>query len=166
MRVKNETAEVSLPSPSLLELENEKEKLLQALENSVSMSNIISEENTTDERKKVVSSEDANNIELQEDKLIKVEECVNLDMSTDEGISDSDKSFSNHTKIKRSTFGTPILKSKSPYSKLPVMDNFTKNVSPVVNFENLPNTTGKYEQMTEVLQKVRDKIKNFQNCKS
>lgn len=61
--------------------------------------------------------------------------------------------------IKNSTYGTPILKSNSPYDKLPQLTNFTKGVSAVIDFENLPNSTGKYEQMSKVLQKVRDKLK-------
>lgn len=66
--------------------------------------------------------------------------------------------------VKTSSFGTPILKSASPYSKLPKPDNFSQNISPVINFENLPNATGKYEQMTGILQKVRTALKGLQ-CK-
>jgi zinc finger CCHC domain-containing protein 8 len=62
--------------------------------------------------------------------------------------------------IKASCFGTPVLKSNSPYLTLPNPDNFSRDVSPVINFENLPNTTGKYEQLTDVLQKVRNTLKN------
>ncbi|XP_044266800.1 zinc finger CCHC domain-containing protein 8 homolog [Tribolium madens] len=61
--------------------------------------------------------------------------------------------------VKESSFGTPILKSGSPYSTLPDPDKFSKDVSPVINFENLPNSTGKYEQLSDVLQKVRDTLK-------
>lgn len=68
--------------------------------------------------------------------------------------------------VKMSSFGTPILKSASPYSKLPKPDNFSQNISPVLNFENLPNATGKYEQMTGVLQKVRSALKKVQNEKN
>nr|CAI5831335.1 unnamed protein product [Callosobruchus analis] len=64
--------------------------------------------------------------------------------------------------IKTSTFGTPILKSTSPFARLPNPDNFMVGVSPVINFENLPDSTGKYEQMTDVLQKVRQTMKNLQ----
>lgn len=163
-----ETTELSLPSPSLVELEKEKENLLLALEDNTS-SNVITEENTSEEPEKILlSGEDANDNESMDDsiKLTSVEECIDLDNSTDEGISDSERSFVNNSMIKTSVLGTPILKSKSPYSSLPTMDNFTKDVSPVINFENLPNATGKYEQMTEVLQKVRNKMKNLQNCKS
>lgn len=144
-----------------MELEKEKENLLLALEDNTSC-NIISEENTSEEPEKLnVPTEDVNaSVCRDEDHLIPVD----LDNSLHEAVSDPENSFINNS-IKTSSFGTPILKSKSPYSKVPNMDNFTKDVSPVINFENLPNTTGKYEQMTEVLQKVRDKMKNLQNCK-
>lgn len=159
--------ESSLPSPSLGELEKQKENLLLALEESTS-SQLLSEENTSEEPEKIaLSIDDANGAESQDDiiKLKSLDESVDLDNSTDEGISDSEKSFTNSA-IKTSNYGTPILKSHSPYSRLPHMDNFTKDVSPVINFENLPNATGKYEQMTEVLQKVRNKMKHLQNCKT
>lgn len=81
--------------------------------------------------------------------------------------SDSSKSCEQDAKesnavVKMSCFGTPILKSGSPYSKLPKPDNFSQNISPVINFENLPNATGKYEQMTGILQKVRTALKGLQ----
>lgn len=71
-----------------------------------------------------------------------------------------DVSTSSYMTVKTSCFGTPVLKSNSPYSALPNQDNFMKGVSPVINFENLPNSTGKYEQMTDVLQKVRNTLKS------
>lgn len=135
--------------------------MLLALEDNTS-SNLVSEENTSEEPEKVVVSVDVANDTIE---LKSFDEIVDLDNSTDEGISDSEKSFANSA-IKTSDFGTPILKSQSPYSRLPHMDNFTKDVSPVINFENLPNATGKYEQMTEVLAKVRNKMKHLQNCKT
>lgn len=61
--------------------------------------------------------------------------------------------------VKHSTFGTPIVKGASPYNKLPNPANFSKDISPVINFENLPNATGKYEQMNNILQKVRRTLK-------
>lgn len=61
--------------------------------------------------------------------------------------------------IKSSTFGTPIIKTNSPFEKLPNPDNFSKDISQVINFENLPNATGKYEQMSQVITKVRKTIK-------
>ncbi|EFN74192.1 Zinc finger CCHC domain-containing protein 8 [Camponotus floridanus] len=60
------------------------------------------------------------------------------------------------TSVKSVHLGTPILQSTSPYNKLPSSEKFSKDICDVINFENLPDTTGKYEQMTGVLQKVRN----------
>lgn len=77
---------------------------------------------------------------------------------------DSDKADSGFLTVKESCFGTPLLKSGSPYATLPHPDKFSKDVSPVINFENLPNSTGKYEQLTDVLQKVRNTLRNKENA--
>lgn len=68
--------------------------------------------------------------------------------------------------VRNSCFGTPILKSSSPYCRLPNPENFSQNVSQVINFENLPNSTGKYEQMVGVLEKVRKTLKRLSDQKS
>lgn len=61
--------------------------------------------------------------------------------------------------VKSVHLGTPILPSTSPYSKLPSSEKFSKDICDVINFENLPDSTGKYEQMSGVLQKVRSTMK-------
>lgn len=61
--------------------------------------------------------------------------------------------------VRCSLFGTPLLQACSPYQRLPHPDNFSVGVSQVINFENLPDATGKYEQMTGVLSKVRKTIR-------
>lgn len=57
--------------------------------------------------------------------------------------------------VKSVDLGTPLLESTSPYSKLPSVEKFAKDVCDIMHFENLPDSTGKYEQMTGILQKVR-----------
>ncbi|XP_018793708.1 PREDICTED: zinc finger CCHC domain-containing protein 8 homolog [Bactrocera latifrons] len=64
--------------------------------------------------------------------------------------------------IKESHMGTPVLHF-SPYEKLPAGDNFKVGVSDVINFENLPDSTGKYEQMKEVIKKVRNIVTKLHN---
>lgn len=146
--------DVGLSSPTLKELEKQKENLLAALEDSVS-SNVASED----------TAEEQDNSEKRKTSAVTIP--LKIEISSEENLSDSEKSLIDETKaIKNSSFGTPILKSSSPYSRLPNPDNFMKDVSPVINFENLPDSTGKYEQMTEVLQKVRNTMKGLQNCKS
>jgi len=53
------------------------------------------------------------------------------------------------------TVGTPVLESVSRFQQLPSGESFSAGVSDVIHFENLPNSTGKYEKMRTVLSKVR-----------
>ncbi|KYN43465.1 Zinc finger CCHC domain-containing protein 8 like protein [Trachymyrmex septentrionalis] len=64
-------------------------------------------------------------------------------------------SDTNQASVMSVHLGTPILPSTSPYNKLPSSEKFSKDISDVINFENLPDSTGKFEQMSGVLQKVR-----------
>lgn len=58
----------------------------------------------------------------------------------------------------RVDLGTPVLQSLSPFNRLPSSEKFSKNICDVINFENLPDATGKYEQMSGLIQKVRTKM--------
>ncbi|KFB50337.1 AGAP005070-PA-like protein [Anopheles sinensis] len=60
--------------------------------------------------------------------------------------------------LKTMSLGTPILRPFTPYTALPTGEAFSKGVSDVINFENLPNSTGKYDQMKSLLSRVRQKI--------
>merc|ERR1712018_246907 len=53
--------------------------------------------------------------------------------------------------------GTPILEMFSPFSQLPQYNNFGKNMTEHIAFENLPNATGNWDKMRGVLKGVRDK---------
>ncbi|KAG5894154.1 hypothetical protein JTB14_001850 [Gonioctena quinquepunctata] len=169
--------EFGVPSPSLTDLEKEKENLLAALDDN-SSSNLKSEENTSevpDQTADPKASGNAEEADVQEkdssgsSEKVSVNDTLKIDVEAAEDSSSSNVSPPLNTSVncvKTSAFGTPILKSNSPFSRLPKADNFMKDVSPVINFENLPDSTGKYEQMTNVLQKVRNTMKHLQNCKS
>ncbi|XP_053665080.1 zinc finger CCHC domain-containing protein 8 homolog [Anopheles marshallii] len=60
--------------------------------------------------------------------------------------------------LKRMSLGTPILSAFTPYGTLPSGEAFSKGVSDVIHFENLPNSTGKYLQMKSLLSEVRLKM--------
>ncbi|CAG9864207.1 unnamed protein product [Phyllotreta striolata] len=142
-------ADKNVPSPSLVDLEAQKRNLLAALEDSSALKS------------------DENAGELQD---LSESSTANKTFESGGGEEEEETSTANKTfggeeeekrsrNVLKSTFGTPILKSGSPYSRLPDADNFTKDVSPVINFENLPNSTGKYEKMSGLLQKVRETLK-------
>nr|XP_023024758.1 zinc finger CCHC domain-containing protein 8 homolog [Leptinotarsa decemlineata] len=164
--------EVGAPSPSLTDLEKAKQNLLAEL-NDNSSSNPKSEENTSEipDRKPSDSSEEINipeSKDLEPSEETSRNDTPQIEKESSETSSSSQISPVNisFNSVKDSSFGTPILKSNSSFSRLPKAENFMKDVSPVINFENLPNSTGKYEQMTNVLQKVRNTMKHLQNCKS
>lgn len=140
---------------SLDALEIKKKELLAELNNDTNSDSL----KVSPEESSVISNtpqspkEDVNKLDTD-----KVETCSSNDSLN--------MSINERNVIKASCFGTPVLKSASPYSKLPKPDNFSLDVSPVINFENLPNSTGKYEQMTGVLQKVRTALKDLQKEKT
>lgn len=57
-------------------------------------------------------------------------------------------------KVTSVTLGTPVIVT-SPYLNLPSSEKFSKDICDVINFENLPDSTGKYEKMSGLIKKVR-----------
>lgn len=56
-------------------------------------------------------------------------------------------------------FGTPLgFDSDQP---LPAPEKFSSNITEHIPYENLPNATGMFEKMQNVVKKVRDKYKTF-----
>lgn len=62
--------------------------------------------------------------------------------------------------IKRTSHQTPII-NYSQFSKIPIAESFSKEMSDVINFENLPDALGKYDNMRDVLSKVRGALNNL-----
>lgn len=58
-------------------------------------------------------------------------------------------------KLHRVTLGTPMLLGFSEYTSLPPRENFAKDTSEFIPFENLPGTTGRYNRLRQVINKVR-----------
>lgn len=59
--------------------------------------------------------------------------------------------------------GTPMLKSASEFEKLPDGEKWSVGVSDVINFENLPDSTGKYEKMKVLIKKVQKVVQQINN---
>lgn len=64
---------------------------------------------------------------------------------------------------KEIVLGTPVLNSVSPFSLLPNNDAWAVGVSDIIDFENLPDSTGKYMQMKSVIGKIRQFVKQQQD---
>lgn len=112
------------------------------------------------------SSQDSVKSDLQNSNIsLKNDFNTTLDMSVSDQMPQSNstpirytsqKSLdTSQTSVKSVHLGTPILPSTSPYSKLPSSEKFSRDICDIINFENLPDSTGKYEQMSGVLQRVR-----------
>lgn len=138
----------STESPSLLELEKQKQQLLHELQSNTSVIEI--EDSLIDEI--IQLDEEADNCNDQN-----LNSNKNSDNSSDSTETTSDIKS---TIIKESYMGTPVLKF-SPYDNLPNGENFKVGVSDVINFENLPDSTGKYEQMKVILKEVRNRIQKL-----
>ncbi|KQS63128.1 zinc finger CCHC domain-containing protein 8 homolog [Drosophila erecta] len=130
------------PSPSLEDLKAQQEKLLQELEGNTS-------HNTT-------ANESKSQTDLDDTSEMEVAPSDAESGNTGQSIS------APSTPFKASYEGTPLLKF-SVYDRLPVGSNFKAGVSDVINFENLPDSTGKYEQMKGLLKNVREKMVKLQN---
>ncbi|KAK7580354.1 hypothetical protein V9T40_000983 [Parthenolecanium corni] len=91
-------------------------------------------------------------------------ECTLNDLSQDSKssqCSDPNKSLTTSSsqnglgRILSSAEGTPLLKSKFGHARLPPPENFSKDICDVIYFENLPESTGKFERMRNLLKKVK-----------
>ena len=80
---------------------------------------------------------------------------------------DEDKSFSppkfRQASVKTTDHGTPIVDTYSPYNELPASDKWTCYTTDHIFFENLPESTGKYENMVGILKKCREAKKEIEN---
>jgi zinc finger CCHC domain-containing protein 8 len=64
--------------------------------------------------------------------------------------------------VETTIFGCPVLPSFSPFEILPSNVNFQQGVCDVIAFENLAQSTGKYENMKGIIKKVRVFVKEQQ----
>ena len=59
-------------------------------------------------------------------------------------------------KSKLLAMGTPVSIRYSPYNSLPNLDKFATNMGDLELFENLPNSTGAFQKLKSLLNKVRN----------
>ncbi|XP_067204922.1 zinc finger CCHC domain-containing protein 8 homolog [Linepithema humile] len=164
---------LTINSPSLSDLEYVKKELLRELEHANSQSNSGFTSLKTDSNATFVSDNSFSDTvttshctsrESLNTSQDSVKNCLDESFNSDLNVSPSHiattstpaQKSSHQSSIKSVHLGTPLLSSASPYNKLPSSEKFSKNISNLINFENLPDSTGKYEQMTGVLQKVRN----------
>lgn len=151
------SVEEAMPeSPSMTDLERQKLQLLQELAESADV--------TVDESQ--------------------IDETLNLDKTIEELKDNANNTSANEPNTPRPTStsrlrsnestplgvtksihgGTPLLKSASPFSKLPEGTSWSVGVSDIIDFENLPDSTGTYEKLSGLIRKVRSVVKNIHDA--
>lgn len=64
---------------------------------------------------------------------------------------------SSRSASKSMALGTPVVTSVSPFFQLPLPDKFSVGITEHMNFENLPDATGNYDKFKGILDKVRSR---------
>ncbi|XP_013146292.1 PREDICTED: zinc finger CCHC domain-containing protein 8 homolog [Papilio polytes] len=125
--------------------------------------NIESETFTTDQSISKTGIISENNIDSETSKTGQSETGIFISESnTDSEPIKTSQSTSKTGIVKSTSLGTPILNVVSPYLKLPSDDKFAKDMCDVINFENLPNSTGKYKKICNLLKKVKSEVDRIQ----
>jgi len=57
--------------------------------------------------------------------------------------------------------GTPIAQMHSPYTNLPAQDKWTTQTTDHIMFENLPDSTGKWDEMSSLMKRIREQQKSL-----
>lgn len=102
-----------------------------------------------------VATQSLNHSQLEET-IIENSENENRDNSAKDSASVENERTGH---VDSTIFGCPVLPAFSPFNNLPAGDKFQVGVCDVIAFENLAESTGKYEKMKELIKKVRE----FQN---
>ncbi|XP_068629643.1 zinc finger CCHC domain-containing protein 8 homolog [Battus philenor] len=163
-------------SPTLDDLEEKKKRLLKALEKGSPLKEHTNDSivDTDDNDKQFEHIGEDNNLGQVDESINTVASTSNItsspireQVSTDTVVSETPSSDIDISKVKTgsvktSSYGTPVLNIASPYVKLPSDDKFAKDICDVINFENLPNSTGKYKKICNLLKKVKSEVDRIQ----
>nr|XP_042910880.1 uncharacterized protein LOC107439937 [Parasteatoda tepidariorum] len=157
----NEDSSGGDTSPSLVELEEIKKRLVMALGIDAEPSSPVAVANEDSVQSlKTVDSDTVEN----------TNEFSNLsDSSFSSKASTSGKSVSNSGILPRTdsigsklvSLGTPSISRHSSFTRLPNYENFSKNVTSHMDFENLPSSVGTYQRMKKVIKKVKNKLNSL-----
>ena len=160
---------------SLEELNNKKQAILAEIgESSVFFD--TSTINTSVEDSLLQDVIDLDNEDMNATNKTNLISNIIIENSVNENLENSSKDESNSNSITESpaspaiievghvestVLGVPVLPSFTPFNKLPSGDNFSKGVCDVIAFENLAESTGKYDSMKVLIDKVRGTLKKL-----
>ncbi|XP_015364683.1 PREDICTED: zinc finger CCHC domain-containing protein 8 homolog [Diuraphis noxia] len=97
------------------------------------------------------NSDTQNNSKSNVSSSIKIDDELNLTPTTKRQFGE----------VKSETLGTPVLKNFSSYGNRPAHEHFAKGMVDMVDHENLPNATGTFKKLKEILKDVRKTIKDL-----
>lgn len=144
-------------SPSLNELEREKRNLLKALADTSFDSAIVDDHSIANEKD---VKEDSKGSPLNKNDL-DIDMCAAVTISQVQSVLVTPEI---KCRSKETVFGTPLLKQVSPFSKIPSGDKWSAGVTDVIDFENLPDTTGTYKKLGGIIDKVRNVVKRINDA--
>lgn len=87
---------------------------------------------------------------------------ANISISTNSGLvsSETPTSSNKSNDLKNETLGTPVLKRFSAFVNRPSHGSFSKGMVDMIDHENLPNATGTFSKIKELLKYVRKKLES------
>lgn len=168
-------------SPSLDDLQEQQERLLAALNESTTstvvnatladdslIDDILALDDSQNSCAASVIETDLDTTNLSNDSIMNVAAQLpetpksNLtNLTTTEMPQKDDTITTSLNSSKKLVFGTPLIESVSPFTILPSGSCWSAGVSDIMDFENLPESIGKYKQMKGVINKVRDAVKQL-----
>ena len=147
---RDETRKYGVP---FMQDDHSKEAMIRGMEPREQKGYVRGEMQDTSTKKADKNSADSSSIdEPVETEVEKVEEAVKL----------VDQVPAQPSEVTSVDAGTPICTLYSPFDALPAQEKWTTNTTDHIMFENLPEATGKYDSMLEVLKKVRTHRKETQ----
>lgn len=116
-----------------------------------------------------------NDLEQQKSKLLEAleeQDSANDKQTIEQNIQELNQSFTQSRPMtpsaqqnigasKETLTGTPLIKSVTPFLKLPEDSKWSAGVSDVIDFENLPDSVGTYKKLSSVIDKVRNVVKQI-----
>ncbi|GAB0097001.1 Zinc finger CCHC domain-containing protein 8 homolog [Sergentomyia squamirostris] len=151
-----------VPEPQDMDIEDKEESETPPEQHFATSGNEESSQSQKDEGNSQestrTSSPSLDELQAAQERLLQALNSNNGDDSNPDTSTPRPRTPENRGKSMTTLPGTPILTPFSSYSRLPDGDNWAKGVSGVIDFENLPDTTGKYEKMKTVLEKVRETV--------
>ena len=146
--------------------QNEKNKINEQLDEK-NVNPVTEEQNDTDNDNIDKSNNEETKIdEVEKDTEIKTDIIDDKSGKQDQNESEPEEILTPNLKtgkVKTTLYGTPVINVASPFLKLPGEDKFSKDICDVINFENLPNSTGKYKQISKLLKKVKSEVDRIQD---